>query len=37
MIGTQNFIEGYWEENEYTKIIKEKYQKEYDLIKNRNR
>ena len=34
MIGTQNFIEGYWEENEYTKIIKEKYQKEYDLIKN---
>ena len=33
MIGTQNFIEGFWEENEYTKIIKDKYQKEYDLIK----
>ena len=33
MIGTQNFIEGFWEENEYTKKIKEKYQKEYDLIK----
>jgi len=39
MIGTQNFIEGFWEENEYTKIIKDKYQKEYDLlkgIKNKN-
>ena len=33
MIGTQNFIEGFWEENEYTKKIKDKYQKEYDLIK----
>ena len=33
MIGTQNFIEGFWEENDYTKIIKDKYQKGYDLIK----
>ena len=33
MIGTQNFIEGFWEENEYTKKIKDKYKKEYDLIK----
>ena len=39
MINTQDFIEGYWEENEYTKIIKEKYKKEYELLKglkNRN-
>jgi len=33
MIGTQNFVEGFWEENEYTKIIKNKYKKEYKLIK----
>jgi len=33
MIGTQNFIKGYWKENEYTKIIKDECQKEYDLIK----
>ena len=33
MIGTQNFIEGFWEENEYTKKIRDKYKKEYDLIK----
>ena len=34
MINTQDFIEGFWEENNYTKIIKEKYQKEFDLLKN---
>ena len=33
MINTQDFIDGFWEENEYTKIIKEKYQKEFDLLK----
>ena len=33
MIGTQNFVEGYWEENEYTKEIKNKYPKEYEQIK----
>jgi uncharacterized protein YegL len=33
MINTQDFIEGYWEENAYTKIIKQKYKKEYNLIK----
>ena len=33
LINTQDFIDGYWEENEYTKIIQEKYQKEYDLLK----
>ena len=34
MINTQDFIDGFWEENNYTKIIKEQYQKEYDLLKN---
>ena len=33
LINTQDFIDGYWEDNEYTKKIKEKYQKEYDLLK----
>ena len=32
MIITQDFIDGFWEENEYTKIIKDKYRKEYDLL-----
>ena len=34
MINTQDFIDGFWEENNYTKKIKEKYQKEFDLLKN---
>ena len=33
IISTQDFIKGYWEENEYTKIIKEKYNKQYELLK----
>ena len=33
MINTQDFIEGYWEENEYTKKVKEKYKKEYEILK----
>ncbi len=33
MINTQDFIEGYWEENDKTKIIIQKYEKEYRLIK----
>jgi hypothetical protein len=32
MIRTQNFIEGYWEINDKTKIIKEKYEKEFELL-----
>ena len=37
MINTQDFIEGFWEYNEQTKYVKEKYEKEYDLlIKNGN-
>ena len=35
MINTQDFIDGYWEENDYTKIIKEKYQKEFCLLKDK--
>ena len=33
MINTQDFIEGYWEENEFTRIVKEKYKKEFELLK----
>ena len=33
MINTQDFIEGYWKENEYTKKIIKKYEKEFKLIK----
>ena len=33
MINTQDFIQGFWEENTYTKIIKDKYLKEYNLLK----
>ena len=36
MIDTQDFIDGHWEENAYTKIIKEKYHNEYDLLKAKN-
>lgn len=33
MIKTHNFIKWFWSENKETKIITEKYKKEYDLIK----
>ncbi len=36
IINTQDFIEGYWEENEKTKNIKIKYDKEFNLLKNKN-
>jgi hypothetical protein len=36
IINTQDFIEGFWEENEKTKCIKEKYNKAFDLLKNKN-
>jgi len=39
IINTQDFINGFWEANEYTNIIKEKYKEEYNLlkgIKNKN-
>ena len=34
MINTQDFIKGFWEENDYTKIIKEKYITQYNSLKN---
>ena len=33
MVNTQDFIKGFWEENDYTKIIEEKYSKEYKSLK----
>ena len=36
MINTQDFIEGYWEENEYTKIVKVKYKNEFELLKRKS-
>ena len=33
IIKTQNFIKGYWDENNKTKIIKEKYKNEFNLLK----
>ena len=34
IINTLDFIEGSWDINEQTKIIKEKYEKKYELLKN---
>ena len=34
IINSQNFVEGYWDINENTEIIKEKYEKEFNLLKN---
>ena len=36
IINTQDFIEGYWDVNEKTKIIKEKYNKAFQLLKDKN-
>ena len=36
IINTQDFIEGYWEENPKTKNIKEKYNEIFQLLKNKN-
>ena len=36
MINSQDYIEGCWEENEYTKLVKEKYLKEYEILKGLN-
>ena len=36
IINTQDFNNGFWEINEYTEIIKEKYKKEYELLKGKN-
>ena len=34
IINTQDFIEGFWEYNDNTKFLKEKYEKEYEILKN---
>ena len=34
IINTQDFVGGVWDINEQTKIIKEKYEKEFELLKN---
>ena len=36
MVKTQDFIEGFWDVNELTKFIFEKYKKEYDSLKQKN-
>ena len=35
IIRTQDFVNGFWEINEYTEIIKEKFKKEYNLLKSK--
>ena len=32
IINTQDFIEGFWGNNEHTKYVKEKYEKEYEIL-----
>ena len=36
IIKTQDYIDGYWDANEMTKFIFEKYKKEYELLKEKN-
>ena len=36
IIKTQDYIDGFWDVNEMTKFIFEKYKKEYDLLKEKN-
>ena len=36
IIKTQDYIDGYWDVNEMTKFIFEKYKKEYELLKDKN-
>ena len=36
IINQQNFVEGYWELNENTEIIKQQYEKQFKLLKNEN-
>ena len=36
IINQQNFVEGYWELNENTEIIKQQYEKQYKLLKDEN-
>ena len=34
IINTQDFIDGFWENNNQTKYVKEKYEKEYEILKS---
>ncbi len=36
IIKTQDYIDGFWDINEKTKFIFEKYKKEYELLKEKN-
>ena len=36
IINSQNFIEGFWDINNKTKIIQKKYEKEFKLLKGKN-
>jgi len=36
IINSQNFIEGFWDINNKTKIIQQKYEKEFKLLKGKN-
>ena len=36
IINSQNFIEGFWDINNKTKIIQNKYEKEFKLLKGKN-
>ncbi len=36
IIKTQDYIDGFWDVNDMTKFIFEKYKKEYDLLKKKN-
>ena len=37
IINTQDFIDGFWELNEQTNYVKEKYEKEYELLKENSK
>ena len=36
IIYTQDFIKGFWNYNDLTKLVKEKYEKEYEIFKKLN-
>ena len=36
IIKTQDYIDGFWDVNDMTKFIFEKYKKKYDLLKEKN-
>ena len=36
IIYTQDFIKGFWNYNDLTNLVKEKYEKEYEILKKLN-